>query len=125
MKLLILLSALSILVLSASDCKNKKDNSGPYKARLEIKGICSNYTIQLLEGDIDTAMIANQWTDETTQKTYTKVFALRNPCAFPSTIKQGDEFYFSIDTVVQKDCIVCLAYYPTPPKGLSIKVLDK
>ena len=124
MKLFMLLSAIAVLAISASDC-GKKNTEAKYKGRLEIKGICSNYTISLLEGTIDTTEIATAWTDESTNKSYTDVFALGNPCSFPYTIQQGDEFYFLIDTSKPKDCIVCMAYYPKPAKALSIKVLDK
>jgi hypothetical protein len=124
MKLFILLSSISILILSASDC-SKKTAKGKYKGRLEIKGICSNYTIKLLEGNIDTSKIAAKWTDEVTNKSYSNVFALENPCYFPDSIKQGDEFYFYIDTSVNKACIKCLAYYPTPPKKLPLRVIEK
>jgi len=127
MKLLILLSGLFLLTASASDCSNKKaaKTSGTYKAKLETKALCMNYTIRLLEGDIDTTLLATSWTDETTNKNYKNVFALGNPCNFPSTIEQGDEFYFMIDTSKQTECAVCMAYYPTPPKKLSIKVVPQ
>ena len=125
MKLFILLSAIAILTISESDCSSKKRTIGKYKARLEIKAICSNYTIKLLEGHIDTSKISAKWTDEMTNKSYTDVFALANPCNFPDSIKQGTEFYFYIDTSFKKECIKCLAYYPTPPKKLPIRVISK
>jgi hypothetical protein len=103
----------------------KKNVTGKYKGRLEIKGICSNYTIKLLEGNIDTSKIAAKWTDEVTNKSYTNVFALGSPCRFPKNIEQGDEFYFTIDTSAEKGCIICLAYYPTPLKKLPIRVIEK
>jgi len=124
MKLFILLSALSSLLLSTGKC-NKKDPDTNYKARLEIAGICLNYTIKLLEGDIDTSKIESHWTDEMTGKSYTNVFALVNPCVLPKDIKQGDEFYFKIDTATKKECITCMAYYPKPSKKLSIVVIEK
>lgn len=125
MRPFILLSALSAVMLSAGDCSMKKGETKKYKARLEIKAICMNYTIQLLEGTIDTSRVAANWTDETTNKSYTNVFALENPCSFPADIKQGDEFYFTIDTAKQENCIVCMAYYPKPPKALPIKVTGR
>jgi hypothetical protein len=125
MKLFILLPLISILALFEKDCSMKKKETGKYKGRLEIKAICSNYTIKLLEGNIDTSKIAAKWTDEMTNKSYTNVFALGNPCSFLKTIEQGDEFYFSIDTSTEKECVVCMAYYPTPPKKLRIRVIDK
>jgi len=123
MKLFIFLSALSLL-LSADKCV-KKTADTKYKARLEIAGICLNYTIKLLEGNIDTSKIEAHWTDEMTGKTYTNVFALVNPCNFPKTIKQGDEFYFKIDTGTKQQCITCLAYYPKPSKKMPIVVIEK
>jgi hypothetical protein len=125
-RLFILLSLITTLFLSSSDCSNKKvSSSEQYKGKLEIAGICMNYTIRVLEGNVDTSLIEASWTDETTKKAYTNVFRLGNPCEFPSTIKQGDEFYFKIDSSQGKPCTVCMAYYPTPNKTVSIKVLDK
>ncbi len=126
MKLFIILSLITTLFFSASDCSKKKvSSSDQYKGKLEIAGICMNYTIRVLEGNVDTSLINARWTDETTKKAYTNVFRLGNPCEFPSTIKQGDEFYFKIDSSQGKPCVVCMAYYPTPDKALSIKVLVK
>jgi len=122
MKIALLLTSLSLLILSASDC-GKKDTV--YKGKLEIRGICMNYTIRLLEGDMDTSLLVAGWTDETTGKSYKNVFRLGSPCTFPSTINEGDEFYFTIDTSEVKECAVCMAYYPTPPKKLAIKVREK
>jgi hypothetical protein len=121
MKNFILLSLIATMILSASDC-GKKEKA--LKGKLEIKALCMNYTIRLVEGDLDTSLIVSSWTDETTGKSYNNVFKLGSPCNFPSTIKEGDEFYFKIDTAVQ-NCAVCMAYYPTPPKRLSIKVIEK
>ena len=124
MKQLILLFTLAMLLLSNSDCTKNK-STVRYKGKLEITGICMNYTIRVTEGNIDPALIVDNWTDETTSKSYDKVFRLGNPCDFPATVKQGDEFYFTIDTAKGKDCAVCMAYYPTPPKALSIKVVTE
>lgn len=121
MKLIILLASIFILTASADSCGNKNK----YKGRLEIKGICSNYTISLLEGEMDSSLVSATWTDDHANKSYNNVFGLGNPCQFPDSIKQGDEFYFIIDTTKQEDCMVCMAYYPTPPKKLNIKVVKK
>ncbi|MCW3118225.1 MAG: hypothetical protein JWM28_2307 [Chitinophagaceae bacterium] len=126
MKILFCLASLLLAVMSKQDCNKKKIVTDTlYKARLEIKGICMNYTIKVLEGNIDTSLIAPHWTDETTGKAYTHVFALGNPCSFPSAIQQGDEFLFRIDTAKNQHCTVCLAYYPKPSKHLSIICVDK
>jgi hypothetical protein len=126
MKLLFFLSSIFILTVSADKCESKKKTeTGIYKAKLEIKALCMNYTLRLLEGDLDTSLITASWTDESTSKSYTNVFGLGSKCTFPSTIEQGDDFYFKIDSSEKQDCAVCMAYYPTPPKKLSIKVVEK
>ncbi|HEU0111162.1 MAG TPA: hypothetical protein VFQ73_09820 [Flavisolibacter sp.] len=81
-----------------------------------------NYTISLVNGTMDTSLIAARWTNESTGKSYNNVFALGSKCNFPSTINEGDEFYFTIDSTTVQNCAVCLLYYPVPPKKLSIKV---
>lgn len=124
MKIFILLSVLSSFLLSSSDCSHKKQIATKYKGRLEIKGICMNYTIGVLEGEMDTAKIEATWTDETTNKMYEDVFGLASPCTFPATIKEKDEFWFVIDDST-RSCMVCEAYYPTPGKKLAIKVVDQ
>ena len=121
---LLLFSSIAFILLSSSDCGKKKTSAVRYKGKLEIAALCMNYTIKVTEGKIDTSRVAATWTDETTPKTYTDVFRLGNPCDFPPTIKQGDEFYFVIDSTEGKNCAVCMAYYPTPPKALSIKVVE-
>ena len=125
MKLLLLLSSVFILTASADQCGKKKSSDGTYKAKLEIKALCMNYTLRLTEGSLDTSMITANWTDESTGKSYTNVFALGSRCSFPDSIEQGDEFYFVLDSARQQDCAVCMAYYPTPPKKLYIKVVNK
>jgi hypothetical protein len=125
MKILFILSSLVLAIASKDGCKKNKSTGGTYKGRLEIKGICMNYTIKVLEGNIDTSLVASNWTDETTGKSYTNVFKLGSPCSFPENIQQGDEFTFTIDTSGPKDCAVCMAYYPTPQKQLSITVAAK
>lgn len=117
-----LLPLLAILVLTNSNCQSKKAEV-KLKGRLEIAGICSNYTIRVLEGDPGKDAVEGKWTDESSGKQYNDVFRLENPCDFPATIKQGDEFYFVIDSSISKPCTVCMAYYPTPTKKLTIKVV--
>lgn len=124
MKKFFIISILSTLLLSNSDCHHKKQAVAKFKGRLEIKGICMNYTISVLEGDMDTSKIEAIWTDENTNKSYQNVFGLARPCSFPASIREKDEFYFVIDDATQA-CMVCEAYYPTPKKKLAIKVIDK
>lgn len=122
MKKFILLSVLATIVLSSGDCNTNK-TAGRYKGRLEVKALCMNYTISVIEGDIDTSLVVHEWTDETTGKTYKNAFRLGSPCTFPQTINAGDEFYFTIDSSAVQNCAVCMAYYPTPSKKLPIKVV--
>lgn len=123
MKRFLLLSAFATLLLSNSDCTKKENTT--YKGKLEIKAACMNYTISVLEGNMDPAKIVADWTDETTHKQYHNVFKLGSPCNFPARLQQGDEFYFTIDSTTVQNCAVCMIYYPTPSKSLAIKVVDK
>jgi len=122
---MIILSAVFALTIAADKCCEKKEEAdGIYKGKLEIKALCMNYTIKVIEGNKDTSLISSAWTDEVTGKSYTHVFALGSLCTFPSSIQEGDEFYFKIDSSAKENCPVCLAYYPKPPKKLSIKVIE-
>ena len=125
MRTLILLAALFLLTVSAKNCNDPKQGNTLYKGRLEIKALCMNYTIKVLEGNIDTAHVAASWTDESTGKAYTNVFALDSRCTFPADIREGDEFYFYKEDSPDRNCAVCMAYYPTPPKSMAIKVVKR
>src|SRR5437773_10649572 len=100
----LLLASFILLTLSKESCKSKKEGSSPtmtqdcYKAKLEVKGGCMNYTIGITGQNFDTSMVAATWKDDMTGKTYMNVFALGSRCTFPDTINEGDEFYFKIDT---------------------------
>lgn len=115
---------MTTVIISASDCSNKKTATATtkYKGKLEVAGMCMNYTIKLIEGNIDTSLIVANWHDEGANKDHSNVFRLKNPCDFPATIKEGDEFYFTIDSSSMKQCAVCMAFYPTPSKAIPIKV---
>jgi hypothetical protein len=127
MKLIVILYLTLASALSVDGCK--KSSAVPadcFKGRLEIKGQCMNYTIKVLEGSIDTSRIMNTWKDEGTGRVHENVFRLASVCNFPPEIQQGDEFYFRIESVPgAKGCAVCMAYYPTPSKELSIVVQKK
>lgn len=114
-----------LLALPAQKCGESKKATKLYKARLEVKALCMNYTFQLLEGEMDSSRVSSSWTDPTTGKSYSRAFGLANPCDFPPGIREGEEFYFSLDTALNRNCAVCMAYYPTPPKKLIIKVAAK
>lgn len=124
MKRFIALSLIATIIVSASDCNQKKKET-VLKGRVEITGICLNYTISLMEGNIDTSLITASWTDENTGKNYSDVFGLSNPCSFPGNLKTGDDFFFTVDTSATAPCVKCEAWYPTPPRSLNIKVVEK
>ena len=124
MKFYFLTSLFFFLSVTTNKCKDKKE-TGVYKGKLEVKGMCMNYTIKLLEGSLDTAKFVSEWKNEITGIAHKNVFALGSVCNFPSTISEGDEFYFTIDSTYVSNCAVCLAYYPKPAKSIAIKVLNK
>lgn len=120
------LSIFLVVILSTWSCNTMKHaSSSCFKGRLEIKGACMNYTIKLLQGDLDTTLIAKSWINESTGRSYSNVFALGSRCSFPGDIREGQEFYFVLDTSTVQNCAVCMMYYPVPSKQLSIKVLPE
>ena len=116
----LLLSA--VLLTGFQCCKEPALRSSCLKGRLEVKGICMNYTIKVLDGAIDPALIHATWTDPATNKIHQDVFGLASVCDFPSDIAEGEEFYFTINANPNTSCGVCEAYYPTPQKKLHISV---
>ena len=126
MKVLLILSSFILLSASTKSCKDRKEQDlapGVYKGRLELKELCMNYTISIQSKNFDTSMVVTNWIDENTGKTYKNVFGLGSRCTFPDSLKTGDEFYFTMDSTTVQNCMVCMAYYPTPRKKLSIKIL--
>jgi hypothetical protein len=122
---LIILTA-CFLVTARDRCQHHEAANGIpgcFRGRLEVKGGCMNYTISMLGRFIDTSLVEKKWTNANTGRIYQNVFALKSRCTFPTTIAQGDEFYFTIDSTTVQNCAVCLMYYPVPRKKLSIKVL--
>ncbi len=112
---------------SSSTCNRTMGTSSAgkcFKGRLEIKGICMNYVIKVLDGDLATLNVEKTWTDEQTGKSYQNVFGLSTPCNFPD-LKEGEEFYFTIATTENNDCITCKAYRPTPQKKNNISVVKE
>jgi hypothetical protein len=104
--------SITILFISAAlifgySCDKPNPLDGCFKGRLEVQGDCMNYTIKLLEGNIDSNLIETSWIDEHTSKTYQNVFKLANTCSFPENITLGDEFYFTILKDKNNDCVVC------------------
>jgi len=118
---------LAFFVLLNSSCNKSNDTiQNCFKGKLVLKGLCMNYVIQIIEGDVDKALYESSWQNPSTKTTYQNVFGLGSICTFPSTINEGDEFYFSIpkSSIVQT-CAQCMAYSPTPSKKISIEICNK
>lgn len=122
----IFVALLLLIFLSSATCKERKTNpDNCFRGRLEVKGMCMNYTIKVLSGNIDTGLVQREWRDETTGKVHQNVFRLSSICSFPNRINEGEEFYFIIPPAPPTEkCNVCMAYYPTPEKSIFIKVVD-
>lgn len=109
-----------------SSCKREElPKTTCLKGRLAVKGICMNYVIEVVEGQVDSSQVEMLWKNPMSGKKYTQAFALKSICSFPENIKEGDEFYFSISPLPEdKMCAQCKAYSPVPAKGLSIEICE-
>ncbi len=114
-----------IFLLNISCNKSSDTSVTCFKGKLVLKGICMNYVIQIIEGDVDKSLYESSWQNPLSNTTYQNVFGLESICTFPSTINEGDEFYFSIPKrpVVQA-CAQCKAYSPIPNKKISIEICN-
>lgn len=122
-KLITPLIILASFILSSATC-HKKSSATCFKGRLEIKGLCMNYVIKVIEGKNPALAVEKSWKDEASGQTYENVFALGSKCSFPD-LKEGEEFYFTLaDTEVQ-NCAVCQAYRPVPTATNAIKVITE
>ena len=106
-------------------CKpSRHHSSGPFTGKV-IGGICSQYTIQLIDGDMDPARYVKTWKNNMTDSVYHNVFAVANYCYFNTqNLQKGDVFQFNLlaDSAVQ-NCAVCLIYEPIPPVANTIRVI--
>jgi len=103
-------------------CKpSRMHSSGPYTGKL-IGGVCGNYTIQLVSGDMDPSRYVKTWSSNDT--VYHNVFAINNSCSFGSYgLHPGDVFKFYLITEPPvNNCALCQIYYATPPISNFIKV---
>lgn len=124
MKKISLACLLSFVLLTAFRCNKENTNDTVFRGKLMLKGQCMNYTISVISGNIDTGKVQASWTNPTTNITYQNVFRLVSICDFPVNLNEGDEFSFIINNNAPMDCVQCMAYYPTPQKGLKIKVVS-
>ena len=118
---------LAFFVLLNISCNKSNDTiQNCFKGKLVLKGLCMNYVIQITEGDVDKALYESSWQNPLTNTTYQNVFRLESICTFPSTIKEGDEFYFTIPkNPIPQTCAQCMAYSPTPNKMIYIEICNK
>jgi hypothetical protein len=123
MKNISIAALLSFVMLSAFTCRKNETPDNTYRGKLVKKGICMNYTISVVGGNIDKNLVEATWTDPNTNTSYTNAFRLESICDFPSGLNEGDEFSFVINNSAPMNCAQCMAYYPTPQKGLRIKVV--
>ena len=97
-----------------------------FKGKLVLQGICMNYVIQIVEGSVNPTLFEQSWVNPFTNTNYKNVFGLASICTFPSNIKEGDEFYFTIPkNPVAQTCAQCKAYSPIPAKTISIEIYNK
>lgn len=118
-----------LITFAFMQCSNEENNSdcseNLLRGKLAIKGICLNYTIQLVSGEIDKDLIESEWVDRMTGTDYNDVFALQNVCDFPSEIEEGEAFDFIVNKSPETPkCAVCLAYRPRPLKSISIIICN-
>lgn len=125
----IVLPALSavLFIFSAACSRNDGEYGKVFKGKFLFSGICSNYTIQLLEGDMPPGKIAASWKLKATDSiSYSNVFAVSNTCDFDKyKLRQGDIFTFRLDPSPVTGCAVCDAYFPTPPVRNAIRNIKK
>ena len=113
-----------ILLIILCSCNKEETLEGVcYKGKLVIKGICTNYVVQLTEGAIDSLLIERTWKNPLTDSIYKNVFAIANFCDPIPNLKEGDSFYFTI-TTKNESCVKCLAYSPVPEKTIFIKICN-
>jgi hypothetical protein len=114
----------SIILFSCNDSVIIEPKSDTFLGKLVKKGICMNYVIQVNDSDFPQDLIEDKWTDESSNKKYNNVFALKSICDFPENIQENNSFIFMIDSEKENNCAVCYAYTPVPNKSISITVKD-
>lgn len=123
MKYLLFFCCFFSLVCCGNDEESTACLNPTLRGRLAVQGICLNYVIQVVAGEIDPELVEAEWTHEFTGETFTRVFRLGNPCNFPENLQEADTFDFVlIPEPLEPSCAVCEAFSPTPEKYLNIRV---
>ena len=102
-----------------------KPQAGPgtcYTGKLVKRGICGQRVVHLVDGPQQGLAFARSWTDSLSGKQYMNVFAVSNTCDFPASIKQDEEFSFSLTTTPGSGCVQCQAYTPVPGEKNDVVV---
>lgn len=110
----------------------------PPVATKEIKGklirrSCASIVVQVLDAGTDLG--ENGWSKDGADvngkmartNVYDHVFAVKNVCDFPASIKEGDEITFiliSDKDIVHKDCAICMMYDNPPAANYAIRVKE-
>jgi hypothetical protein len=126
MKRLSFLLCILTICITAYRCNNKTvPADGILKGKLVIKELCGHYVVQVQNAKLDTSLVSNGWRDDKRNKTYDNVFTVSNRCGFAdAALKEGDDFEFQFDkNPPPEDCLVCMAFYPTPRKQNVVRVL--
>lgn len=126
----ILLPATILFYIFCLSCKStpvKSKTGTPLTGKLVISEICNHYVVALVAGKMDSALLTEKFQDEKRKSDYSLVFTVESKCSFAETgIREGDIFTFELAPASYKeDCMVCMAYYPTPPSRLNIVKVKK
>lgn len=98
--------------------------TGRIKAQL-IRTTCASIVIQIQ--DPNYYSLGEQWSDifRPSFAPYEHVVSVSNTCEFPSSINEGDVFYFQIDTNNSNNCVVCAMYDAPPTKKVAVKNITR
>ncbi len=122
----VLLSFFSIFLMGCLKDNSSIDacDSTTYTGKLVLQGICMNYVIEVVSGNLSESLYEKTWTNPMSGEIYNNVFRLGSVCSFPESIQEGDTFTFALNGNIRGSCAVCEAYSPTPSKELSIRVCE-
>ncbi len=125
MKSKTILKFLMIFVCTSQGCsESTSDDNNLLRGKFALEGICFNHVFTIEDGVFDMDLVSD-WTHPNTSEVYKNAFAIKNICDLPENLKEGDFFNFTVlKNRNASDCVVCLAYSPTPSNGLHVKFVD-
>jgi hypothetical protein len=83
-------------------------------------GICGQRVIKITSQNKGGLAYAARWEDQSSGKTYENVFTVAKSCAFPTTMKEGEQINFKLTTDTANECAQCLAFTPVPGEKNNI-----